>query len=801
VKKLWKKLDEGALLFDGAMGSMLQHRFQRPGVCLEELNLLEPEMVRSVHVAYVDEGVDVIETNTLGANAVKLSEHGLGHKVEEINRQAVKLAREAASGRCLVALSVGSTGKFLEPIGSMTFDEMREVFRAQISAAAREGVDLVVIETISDLKEMRAAVVAAKEAVSVPIMATMTFQEDGRTLLGTSPEAAAVCLESMGVSIIGANCGTGPETMVQVLRELKRSTGAKVAAQPNAGMPRLEAGRTVFPLTPEEMADYYVRLIKEGADVIGGCCGTTPQHMRAMIKAVRDIKPASAAPRLESTVLSSRSRVVRIGNGCFPVVIGERINPTGRKKLSGELMEGKLDAVLKEAREQVEAGADLLDVNVGAPGADEVGLMRGASLAVQRQVASPLVLDSPDPQALEAGLKAADGKVLINSVNGEREKIEAIVPLAVKYGAAVIGLTLDEKGISERAAERLKVARTILDASMELGLSKMDLIIDCLALSVSTDQELALETLRAIESIKKELGLPISLGVSNVSFGLPARGLINSAFLAMALGCGLDCAIMNPKDSRMMETLQASAVLMGRDKKALRFIDSYGRSAPEVRAEKVEEPVGPARKLFRAIVEGHKENILSLMEGVFEEGVPPMELSDAILIPALEEVGRKFESKDFFLPQVMLSAEAAKIAFVRIREVLKGHETVSRGKVIMATVMGDIHDIGKNIVSMLLENHGFEVLNLGINVPAEKIAEAAVDNSVDAIGLSALMTTTMLEMGKTVKYLKQREINCPIMVGGAAVTPEFAAEIGADAYGRDAVDAVNIAKKLIPERK
>lgn len=799
-KGLWAKLDKGVLLFDGAMGSMLQGKLSRPGVCLEELNLLEPAMVRDVHRAYVEAGVDVVETNTLGANRIKLGEHGLGQKVGDINRQAVKIAREAAGGRCLVGLSVGPTGKFLEPIGPLTFDEAVDVYREQIGAACAEGIDLVVIETIFDLKEMRAAVVAAKEVTSVPIMGTMTFQEEGRTLLGTSPEAAAICLESLGVTIIGANCGTGPEAMLQVLKELRRSTGAKVVVQPNAGMPRLEGGRTVFPLSPDEMAEYYVKFLEDGADAIGGCCGTTSQHIRAMVRAVEGLKPVRTAPVRECTTVSSRSRVVRVGGGLPPVIIGERINPTGRQKLSRELVEGRLESVLKEAREQVEAGADLLDVNVGAPGADEVVLMGRAVLAVQGQVAAPLVLDSASPDALEAGLKAADGKVLINSVSAERKKIERVLPLAVKYGAAVIGLALDEEGVPRKAEDRLKMARLILDAAMGAGLPRGDLVIDCLVLAASVDQEQALETLRAIELIKGELGVPVSLGVSNVSFGLPRRGLINSAFLAMAMGYGLDAAILNPKDEQMTDAFRASAVLVNRDRKALRYIDLYGKGSCEAEAGPVTGTAAPGERLFRAVVEGHKEQVLTLVEEAFRDGMDPMELSDSVLIPALEKVGQQFERKDYFLPQVMLSAEAAKIAFSRVREVWKGKELISRGKVIMATVQGDVHDIGKNIVSMLLENHGFEVVDLGINVSREEIAEAA-SLRVDAIGLSALMTTTMLEMGKTVKYLKEKGVTCPVMVGGAAVTAEFAAEIGADGYGKDAVEAVRVAKRLIPQNK
>lgn len=801
MKKLLRKLEDAVLLFDGAMGSMLQRNLAGPGICLEELNLVHPGMVREVHRAYVDAGVDVIETNTLGANRIKLGEQGLGHRVKEINRQAVKIAREAALGRCLVALSVGSTGKFVEPIGPLTFHEAVDVFSQQIKAAASEGIDLVVIETISDLKEMRAAVIAAKEAVSVPIMATMTFQQDGRTILGTTPEAAAACLESLGVSIIGANCGTGPQAMLPVLQELRRSTRARVAVQPNAGMPVLEGGLTVFPATPEEMAGFYVKFLKEGANAIGGCCGTTPQHIGAMVKAVAGLKPAAITPVDECTTVSSRSRVVRLGDGFPPVKIGERINPTGRKKLSGELARGSLDTVLKEAREQAEAGADLLDINVGAPGANEVDLMARAVLAVQRQVSLPLVVDSANPEVIEAGLRAADGKVLINSVNGEKEKMEEILPLAVKYGAAVIGLTVDQWGIPKRAQERLKVAQRILSAALRAGLPKENLVIDCLTLTVSAEQEMALETLRAIELIKRELGLPVILGISNISFGLPNRSLLNSAFLAMAMGSGLDGAIINPGEARIMDTFHASSVLADRDKKALRYIELYGKSLHEEPAETGAEQTIPRHKLFKAVVEGHTEDILFLVEEAFQEGMDPLEMSNDVLIPALEKVGQRFESRDFFLPQVMLSAEAAKIAFDRIKAELKGKETVSRGKIALATVRGDIHDIGKNIVAMLLENYGYEIVDLGINVSPEEIAMTAVNNSVDGIGLSALMTTTMIEMGKTVRFLRERGLTCPIMVGGAAVTPGFAVEIGADAYGKDAVEAVNIAKRLIPGKK
>ncbi len=800
--KLLKRLESEILVLDGATGTMLQKKGMKPGSCPEELNLSNPEMIRAVHREYVEAGVNIITSNTFGGNRIKLTEYGLEGRLAEINTAAVKIAKEVAGKKCLVMSTIGPTGKFLKPIGDMSFDDAYNIFKEQISACHKAGADIIGFETFSDIKEIRAGLIAARDvSPNIPIFAMMTFQNDMRTVVGTDPETASVVLNALGADLIGGNCSLGPEGLIEIFRRMNRISRKPLVFQPNAGMPELCNGVTCYPSSPETMAEYAVKFAKEGINVIGGCCGTTPEHIKAMVKAVRRIKP-SKREIPSYTAVSSRTKSVFFGYGKPPVRIGERINPTGKKLLSTELKDGNVSIIRDEAKRQADAGADILDVNVGAPGADEIKMMERGVFTVQDAVNLPLMLDSNNPSVLEAGLKASDGKVIINSVNGEEKSLKTILPLAKKYGAVVLGLALDEKGIPKSAVGRFKIADRILKRAVKIGIPKEDVLIDCLTLTVSAEPTQALETLKALKLIKDKLGLSTILGVSNVSFGLPSRPIINSAFLTMALESGLDASIINPMDSRMMEAFDASAVLIGKDIRADRYIKKYAQKT-EVRSQKTEveeKPEGIKDRLKKAIIEGDKERIVALVDEALKEGMKPMDVSSSALIPGLEEVGRRFEKGVYFLPQIILSAETMQSAFGRLKLEFKKTEFTSLGKVVMATVQGDIHDIGKNIVCTLLQNYGFEVIDLGKNVPANTILDQAVKRGADIVGLSALMTTTMVEMENVIKLFRSEGIEVPIMVGGAVLTRKYAEEIGADGYAKDAMEAVARAKELMSLR-
>jgi 5-methyltetrahydrofolate--homocysteine methyltransferase len=789
------------LVLDGAMGTMLQERGLKPGQSPEELNVSLPGVVAGIHREYINVGADIIVTNSFGGNRMKLSHYGLEGKIREINAAAVAIAREAAGERAYVGASIGPTGSFVEPVGDLTFDEMAAIFREQARHLIDAGADFITFETFLDIKEIRAGIIAVREiAPDIPIVAQLTFDDKGRSVLGTPPEAAAITLEAAGANIVGSNCGLGIEGIYGILTAMRRVTRLPLISQANAGLAQLKEGKTIFPGTPEEMTSYHDRLLKLGVRIIGGCCGTTPLHIRAMREALEGMDQSfrESGPPRGVTFLSSRGTHVAIGGGSPVAIIGERINPTGKKAFAAELAEGKVSYIRREAMEQTTGGASLLDVNVGAPGIDEPAAMERAVFCVTGAVTTPLVLDSSNPEALERGLKAADGKVLVNSVSGEEKSLRRILPLIKKYGAAVIGLTLDEKGIPETGEGRAAVAGKILAALESAGIPAEDLVIDSLTLTVSAEQKRALETLKAIRLVKERFKLNTVLGVSNISFGLPRRPLISSTFFAMAMEAGLDAAIINPKEEAMMDAFRSAMVLLNRDPHASAYIESYKGSAPVAAGEPVQaEPLDIRGRLAAAIVNGDRENIVPLVEEALKEGLSPLEISNDALVPGLEEVGRRFEKNIFFLPQVMTAADTMQSAFARLKEEMKGASFASRGKILMATVEGDIHDIGKNIVCTLLENHGFEVIDLGKNVPAERIVAAAREHQVDAVGLSALMTTTIIEMENVIKKLKDAGIKTFTMVGGAVVTQDYADEIGADLYAGDALEAVARIKKLL----
>ncbi len=797
MNRFLQALSERVLVLDGAMGTMLQARGLAPGASPEGMNLDQPEIVAAVHSEYVTAGADIIVTNTFGGNAPKLANYGLEGRVREINMAGVEIARRAAGPDTFVAASVGPTGRFLEPVGDAGFDEIVAIYREQIEAFVAAGADLISFETYLDIRELRAAVIAAKQYSDLPIMALLTFDDGGRTVLGTTPEAAAVTLDALGVDVIGSNCGLGIDGIYAILARMRAVTSLPLIAQANAGLPILRNGETIFPGTPAEMTEYHQRLIEIGVRVIGGCCGTTPAHIQAMQRALVTCDQSWQPPQ-RRCFLSSRTQVIEVGGGSGCLVIGERINPTGKKGYSAELREGKTAYIRREAQEQLAIGADLLDVNCGAPGVDEPLALERAVFAITGVAGAPLVLDSSSPEALERGLKAADGKVLINSVSAEEKSLRAILPLAKKYGAALIGLALDGQGIPETAADRLSVARTILDATLAAGLPREDLLIDCLTLTVSAEQKRAMETLQALRLVRDELGLATVLGVSNISFGLPSRPVLSATFFAMALEAGLQAAIINPKEERMMDALRAAKVLLGQDLRAENYIAHYAQQAvPQAPQRSSDDPLSILEQLTRAIIEGDKDGVAGLVENAFAEGLEPLQISNEGMLPGLEEVGRRFGKNQIFLPQVMLSAETMQAGFARLKENLQGRQLESLGKILMATVEGDIHDIGKNIVCTLLENHGFTVIDLGKNVPAARIIGQAKAQQVDAVGLSALMTTTLEQMQVTIDALRAAGVKVFTMVGGAVVTQSYADEIGADLYAADALEAVAKIKTLL----
>ena len=773
------------ILLDGGMGTMLQNKGLKSGEHPELAALEHPDWLFDIHRAYVDAGAQIINTNTFGANREKLAR--TGKSVAEVVSASAAVARKAADSRALVALDVGPIGQLLEPTGTLAFEQAVDIFKETITAGVTAGVDLIFIETITDLQEARAALLAAKETCDLPVMVTMTYEARCRTFLGHSPAAAALTLEGMGADAIGVNCSLGPREMPPLAEELLRWSTLPIILKPNAGLPDPAGGGN--DITPAEFAQNLAALVDMGIKLFGGCCGTTPEYI-ALLKQELDKRSVSNVARSVPAAVCSPTTVVPIDR---VRVIGERINPTGKKLMKEALRRGDVDFMLGQALAQTQAGADILDVNVGLPDIDEQAMMVRTVKALQGITDAPLQLDSTDPTVLEQALRVYCGKAIVNSVNGEQAVLDRILPLVKKYGAAVVGLTLDEQGIPKSAEDRLVIAQRILDAALACGIRKEDVYIDCLTLTASAEQEGAQQTLSALRMVKEQLGLKTVLGVSNISFGLPARPLVNQNFLTMAMVYGLDLPIINPNVDTMMAAVRSYHLLMNVDTDAREFIAAYA-NAPAA----VSTPITGTRALDEIVRAGLKGDAPAATRTLLESGTDPMDIINNILVPALDAVGADFEAGRSFLPQLIQSAGAAQAAF----EVLRAHMSIDKSErsgqntIVLATVKGDIHDIGKNIVKVLLENYGYTVIDLGKDVAPEAVVQAAKEHRAALVGLSALMTTTLKVMEDTISLLRKERLSCQVMVGGAVLTDDYAKQIGADFYARDAKQGVDIARQV-----
>ncbi|MGI5856791.1 MAG: homocysteine S-methyltransferase family protein [Candidatus Merdivicinus sp.] len=785
---LQKRLKAQPYFFlDGAMGTMLQQSGLKLGERPEALCLSHPEILTDIHRQYLESGSDMIYANTFGANSHKLA--GTGLKTEEVVRAAVRAAKTAADPfGALVALDVGPIGELLEPAGTLTFAEAYALFREQAIAGEEAGADAAAVETMTDLSEVRAAVLAIRENTSLPVFVTMTFEENGRTFTGCSAAAMADTLTGLGVDALGINCSLGPREIFPIAREIAARTSLPVIVKANAGLP--DPRDNTYSVTPELFAEQMKPYAELGVTIVGGCCGTTPAYIRALRKTMEQRPPFQRQSFLPAGVCTP-SRVVEL-DGVH--IIGERINPTGKKRFQQALREGDLDYIAAQGVEQAEAGADILDVNVGLPGVDEPAMMERVVRRLQSVLDLPLQIDSSDPAAIESGLRACTGVAIVNSVNGETEVLERILPIVRKYGAFVVGLTLDSKGIPQTAEERLAIAGRILEAARRHGIPREKVLIDCLTLTVSAQQAQAAETLRAVRMVREQLGLRTVLGVSNISFGLPNRELLNHSFLSAAMENGLNLPIINPNIPSMTAAVAAFNVLHGYDRDSARYLARFSRENVSPAAQ---VPAG-GHDLAGAVKKGLREEA-KLRTKELLEIQEPLDIIDGILIPALDAVGADFEKGTLFLPQLINAAGASQEAFAVIKERIasSGGASVSKGKVILATVKGDIHDIGKNIVKVLLENYGYRVIDLGRDVPPERVVETAVREDVKLVGLSALMTTTLRSMEETIRQLRRSGHDCKVMAGGAVLTESYAMEIGADYYARDAKRSADIAREVL----
>ncbi|MDR2681947.1 MAG: homocysteine S-methyltransferase family protein [Holosporaceae bacterium] len=774
-------------LLDGGMGTMLQAAGLPLGICPEILNMEKPEFIENIHRQYIEAGSQIVYSNTFGANSYKLS--GTEFSPAEIIDAAVKIARRAAEkDGAKVALDIGPLGKLLEPNGCLSFEEAYVLFQEQVLAGERAGADLIIIETLSDLLEVKAAVLAAQENVDLPIFVTMSYEENGRTFVGCDPVSMGITLDGLGVTALGLNCSLGPRDLLPMLEKLRRHTNLPLIMKANAGLPNLENNR--YDLSAPDYAQQLIPMIDLGVTIFGGCCGTTPEYIREIAALLKTRKPVPREKLSFSAVCSAGNAVV-INR---PTIIGERINPSGKKVFQQALLDHNIDYVLNQGISQVEAGAKILDVNVGLPGIDEAAMMRTVVSRLQAVVDAPLQIDSTNPKTLEAGLRIVNGKPLINSVNGEDESLRTILPLAKKYGAAVLGLCLDKNGIPDKAKDRVNIARKILRRALDIGIKHEDVYIDCLVLAASVQQAEVVETLKAIRMVKEELNLKTVLGVSNISFGLPNRELLNQAFLTLALGAGLDLPIINPNIAPMCDAIAAFNVLLNHDRNSASYIAKYNTAASSTKST----ATNSSNDISYAIHHGLAEEAALCAEELLTKH-EPLDIVNEKLIPALDDVGKSFEKGVIYLPQLLQAATSAQGAFAVVQKAVanSGKQQLTKGKIILATVKGDVHDIGKNIVKVILENYGYTIYDLGRDVAPEKVLSAAVEHDVQLIGLSALMTTTLGSMEETIHLVKKNRKDAIFFVGGAVLTPDYAKKIGADYYAHDAKQSVDIAKKVL----
>ncbi|MGG7076791.1 homocysteine S-methyltransferase family protein [Clostridium sardiniense] len=794
-------IKDNILVFDGAMGTMLQNSGLKLGENPEIFNITHGEEIIKIHKDYINSGAKIVTTNTFGANELKLK--NTKFSVEEIIKSGVDLARKAKGNKeCYIALDVGPIGELLEPMGTLSFEKAIDIFKRQIKVGVESGVDIILIETMTDLYEMKAAIIAAKESCDLPIFATMTFEENGRTFTGCLPESMAITLEGLGVDAVGINCSLGPKELKEIVKKIIDNTNLPVIVQPNAGLPNIIEGKAVYDITEKEFSNSVRELVDIGVSIIGGCCGTTPKFTEELSKIAKDKCKVNRKEVIKYAV-TSPYKVVEIDE---VRVVGERINPTGKKRFKKAIIDKDMDYILKQAIEQIEGGAEILDVNVGLPEIDEESLMENTIRELQSIVDVPLQIDSSKKNVIEKGLRVYNGKPIVNSVIGENDVLDNILPLVKEYGAAVVGLTLDNNGIPKDPESRFKIAEKIVNRAIEYGIKKEDVYIDCLALTVSAQQEEVMDTLKALRMVKERLGVKTLLGVSNISFGLPNRDLINETFLALALGAGLDLPIMNPNKEGMMNVINSFKVLNNNDRGAKRYIEAYGNKKVErVLVSKTidsninhnKELDNSEESLEKSILQGLKNSTRKITERLLEEKTE-LEIVNEDLIPALDKVGEKYEKGEIFLPQLIQAAETVKVSFdlIKDRLIKSDKKGVSKGRIILATVKGDIHDIGKNIVKVILENYGYDILDLGKDVPIEKIVKEAIENNIELVGLSALMTTTIVSMEETIIGLKKAGFKGKIFVGGAVVTEDYSEKIGADFYAKDAKKSVEIAKRV-----
>lgn len=805
-------IEKGPVILDGATGTNLMAAGMPVGVCPEQWVLDNPQVLKDLQKSYVEAGSHIVYASTFTGNRIKLQEYGLEDRLEEINTKLVELSREAVGDQALVAGDMTMTGQQLFPMGDLLFEELVTVYKEQAKVLEQAGVDLFVVETMMSLQECRAAVIAIREVSDLPIMVTLTYNEDGRTLFGTPPETAVVVLQSLGVDAIGINCSTGPMEMVEPVKKMAEYATVPIIAKPNAGLPELEGKQTVYKMTPEEFAEAGTALVEAGAAVIGGCCGTTPAHIKALSHAVRGKTLHKPLERHHRILASERKNVEISLDGNF-LVVGERINPTGKKKLQAELREGKLDLVREMAMQQEENGAAVLDINMGMNGIDEKEMMEQVIYEVSATVDCPLCLDTSHIDVMEAALRIYPGRALINSVSLEKEKIEHMLPLAKKYGAMFVLLPLSDEGLPKSAAEKQEIIETVYSRAMELGMAHEDIVVDGLVATIGANPDAAKECYDTISYCKEVKKLPTICGLSNISFGLPERSYVNTAFLTMAICRGLTMAIANPSQELLMNAAFASDMLLHRPESDIRYIERMNKLAEEkagyetvvVKKEKQETKSGEAsaadgaeNPVYTAVLKGNKGSVIDEVKHVLDAGIKPDTIINDYLIPAINEVGVLFEKKKYFLPQLIASANTMKLAIDYLEPML---ERKNDGKemptLVIATVEGDIHDIGKNLVVLMLKNYGYHVIDMGKDVPCEEIVDTAIRENAAIIGLSALMTTTMMRMQDVVEICKEKGCKSKVIIGGACITESFAREIGADGYSKDAAECVKLVERLL----